>query len=271
MLPSSAAVKSKAKTSLKTKWPLAIIVSTVFLLTYFFGVFFVQFFSSIDNQNLGGVVQIVIAAAYWILFFLPLFLGVLRWFWCITGGHNNELKEIFVYFSSVKGYVRTLVFAASFAVRIVFCAIVVFLPAAIANMLSSSVFYGIIGFSMPLWSANLPVVADFLEVIGVIMLAFLTLRLYLSPLLLVIDDDMHPGEAFHISILISRDFLMNFIILSFSFCGWFLLSLLAVPLFYTLPLFIASFAVHGRFAINYYNTKVKHWQQNNLAVYREQI
>ena len=128
-----------------------------------------------------------------------------------------------------------------------------------------------VDFTMPLWSANLPVVANFLQVLGLILFVFLALRFYLSGLLLVIDDEMHPGEAFHISSLISRDFLMNFIILAFSFFGWFLLSLFAVPLIFTLPLFMASFAVHGRFAINYYNAKVHRWQESNFVAYKERV
>ena len=138
-------------------------------------------------------------------------------------------------------------------------------------MLSRPWFYVTVDFTMPLWSANLPVVANFLQVLGLILFVFLALRFYLSGLLLVIDDEMHPGEAFHVSSLISRDFLMNFIILAFSFFGWFLLSLLAVPLIFTLPLFVASFAVHGRFAINYYNAKVHRWQESNFVAYKERV
>lgn len=270
MLPSSAAVKSTAKNSLKGVWPSAITVGVVLMLTYSFGLFLSELVKALTPFN-DAVVSLVILGIFSMILFVPLCLGALRWFWCITAGKENDKKEIFIYFSSPKKYLRAVGYIISLLVRLLLCALIAFFPAIIASVLSRPWFYVAVDFSMPMWSANLPVIANFLEVLGLILFAFLALRLYLSGLLLVIDDEMHPGEAFHISSLISRDFLMNFILLSISFFGWFLLSLLAVPILFTLPLFLASFVVHGRFAINYYNTKVHRWQQSFFVAHKERV
>ena len=270
MLPSSVAVKSTAKDSLKGVWPAAITVGVLLTLTYYFGMFLSELVKAVVPFN-DTAVTIVTLAVYLLVLYIPLFLGALRWFWCITAKKPYDKKEVFTYFSSPKKYFRTIGFTLSLLVRLVFCALAAFFPAIIASVLSAPWFYSLLNFTMPMWSANLPVVANFLEVLGLILFVFLSLRFYLSGLLLVIDDDMHPGEAFYISGLISRDFLMNFIILLFSFFGWIIISLFAVPLIFTLPLLIASFTVHGRFAINYYNTKVNRWQQDNYVAFKEHV
>lgn len=270
MLPSSAAVKSTARDSLKGVWPSVMTVGVILMLTYYFGLFLSELVKTIVPFN-NTVVSIATIVIYFLLLYFPLFLGALRWFWCISAKNPNDKKEIFIYFSSPKKYFRTVWFTVALIIRLLLCGIVAFAPAILASLLSKPFIYVTLGFPMPLWSANLPVVANFLEVLGLILFLFLSLRFYLSGLLLVIDDDMHPGEAFYISKLISRDFLMNFILLSLSFFGWFLLSLLAVPLIFTLPLFITSFTIHGRFAINYYNTKVNRWQQNSFVAFKERV
>ncbi len=270
MLPSSVAVKSTAKDSLKGVWPSAITVGVVLMLTYYFGIFLSEFVKTIAPFN-NVAVSIATIVIYLLVLYIPLFLGALRWFWCVSAKKPTDKKEIFIYFSSPKKYFRTVWFTLALIIRLLLCAVIAFAPAIVASLLARPWIYSAVDFPMPLWSANLPVVANFLEVLGLILFLFLSLRFYLSGLLLVIDDDMHPGEAFYISKLVSRDFLMNFILLALSFFGWFLLSLLAVPLIFTLPLFITSFTVHGRFAINYYNTKINRWQQSSFVAFKERV
>ncbi len=47
--------------------------------------------------------------------------------------------------------------------------------------------------------------------------------------------------------------MLDFIYLFFSFAGWILLSLIFIPLVFTMPYFIAGVCVHTRFAIAEYN------------------
>ena len=71
------------------------------------------------------------------------------------------------------------------------------------------------------------------------------------------DESLYLMEAMHISEMISKQSISAFASLVVSFIGWFLLSLLGLPLVYTLPFFLISYVVHSRFAIVNYNLNLQ--------------
>ena len=88
----------------------------------------------------------------------------------------------------------------------------------------------------------------------------------MAPLFFVADDNIDANEAMHMSTVISRKTSIDFVYLCFSFIGWLLLSILIVPLIFTLPYMLTSYAVHIRFAVAEYN---RHIEQINKIDFPE--
>ena len=95
----------------------------------------------------------------------------------------------------------------------------------------------------------------------VIILIAIMLKYYLAPFLFVADEDMDVMEAIHKSTVLTRATAVDFLILVLSFLGWILLSVLVMPLIFTLPYMVMSYVVHSRFAVANYNKVVKEFKK----------
>ena len=93
------------------------------------------------------------------------------------------------------------------------------------------------------------------------------LRFYIAPILFVADENMDVSETLHMSTVISRKSSLDFIYLISSFIGWILISVLVIPLIFTLPYILTSYAVHVRFAIAEYNKHIGNLNNNRGVLY----
>ena len=89
------------------------------------------------------------------------------------------------------------------------------------------------------------------------------LKYYLAPMLIIADENMDVNEAIHMSVVISKNTTLDFVYLAFSMIGWILLSLLFIPLLYTLPLFMMVYLTHCSFAVNEYNERINKINNEN--------
>ena len=92
-------------------------------------------------------------------------------------------------------------------------------------------------------------------------------RYYIAPFLLIADEDMDAAEAIHMSDVISKSTMLDFIYLFFSLLGWIILSVLVIPIMFTLPYIITSVSVHTRFAIAEYNKRVDKQNSDTFPTY----
>ena len=69
------------------------------------------------------------------------------------------------------------------------------------------------------------------------------------------------------STVISKKSGIDFVYLLFSFLGWMFLSLLVIPLIFTLPYMITSYAVHVRFAVAEYNRYIEEREKKNYNIF----
>ena len=73
-------------------------------------------------------------------------------------------------------------------------------------------------------------------------------------------------EAIHLSTMVAKRTLSNFLSLIVSLLPWIILTLLIIPAVYTLPTVIVCYVVHCRFAINNYNILIDNFE-NDMSGY----
>ena len=66
------------------------------------------------------------------------------------------------------------------------------------------VFYDFFNIRMPVWAGNLGPIYNGLLTFGFVILVFMMLKYYLTPMLLVADENIEIEEAFHMSDIISK-------------------------------------------------------------------
>ena len=86
-------------------------------------------------------------------------------------------------------------------------------------------------------------------------------------MLLAADEEMDVNEAVHMSVVISKNTVLDFIYLLFSMLGWVLLSFFFIPLIYTIPLFITVYLTHSSIAVSEYNEHIKRVNSENFPTF----
>lgn len=253
-------IKNEAKNALKGKWVSSIIASLVFL------------FSILIIINIGWALSLVVGdiASYVIVFVLcvilcgPLAIGLIRYFRRMYGGMDETPAASFYYFSTKTAFLKSLKFCVLLAIRLVVFAVIYHLPAILLYIISNPELYEFLKAPIPMWSQHLKPLTDFLTTIGTVLTAFSLSKFYLAPFLVVVDDGMDVEEALHMSTVISKHTVMDFVFLLFSLILWLVISVLYIPLLFTLPYFIMCYIAHSLYAVNDYNEQIKKINDDNL-------
>lgn len=252
MTATSSVVKLTAKTALKNNWPKAAAVCVISVCARLI----VGLTASLAAYMANGTVGIILSAVLSFFILLPLFLGVIRFFWRMIFSADDSPVLVFYYFSGKKHYMRAVKLAFLLTVRALFFGIILLIPAMIVDLFAGSFLYDALNIATPLWTTNLYYLSLFLKTVAFVILAFIIARYYIAPFLLIADEEMEAAEAIHMSDVISKSTILDFIYLFFSLIGWIALSVLVVPIIFTLPYIITSFSVHVRFAVAEYNKRV---------------
>lgn len=263
-LPNSRAVKSTVKATLRGHQITAGVAGTIPYFIYLFIAAFAGIFSMLLRHH--DEVAVVLFALFGIFLFAPLALGSVRYFWCLTDDSVGSPLAVFYYFSDILLYKRALKFALFLIFKCFTAIFTCLIPYFVVSVLSNSWIYQFLGAEIPLWVAGLALVQSFLRVVGIVSALAVISRYYLSPALVVMDDDMLILEAMHISVMVSRRSVPSFIALVFSYTGWILISLLGVPLFYTAPILFSAYAVHSRYALVNYNQNLDRLKKEQFTL-----
>lgn len=251
MLAPSPVIKATAKEALSKNFLKSVAVGCVLIFVYF-ALLLIGSIVSIFTGSIGYAVTLVL-----LLFATsPLFLGALEYFRRLLWEQDDSVLMIFKYFSSAAAYRRALHFSFLIGIRLVFAALVLYLPCIIVSLLANERIYSFFDISLPVWTSNLWALNSFLAFIASLALVFVMLKYYLAPFIFVSNDSIDPAEAVAMSTIISKRTGADFFGLVLSFAGWILLSVFVAPLVFTLPYFIESYCVHCRFAITAYNRDV---------------
>lgn len=246
-------IKITALTALKGNFLKAIFVCLVFLFSIFLG----PLIFSLVSIFAGEVVTTILEVLYFILAVYPIFLGALRYCWRVLFSADDNPVSIFYYFSSGKLYIKAIKLLIQIALRFVLPLLLVSLPVLFVRLISLGKIFEMMNMSIPLWSPNLTYVSVFLSTLGFVTIFLYSLKFYLAPILFVADDNIDTAEAIHMSTVISKKTSLEFLYLIFGFLGWIFISVFIIPLVFTLPYFLTSYAVFARFAITEHNMSLK--------------
>mgnify|MGYP002521592532 CR=1 FL=1 len=252
MTASTLSVKITAKTALKNNWIKASAACLIVVFSYLVLGMAASFTAYISNNFAAAAVFTIVS----VFLLSPLFFGLIRFFWRMLFGADDFPSSVFYCFSSKKAYMRALKLTLSLLVRAVFFGIVLFVPAFIVDLFAGSFIYDALKIPTPLWTSNLYYLSLFLKSAAAVILAFIMARYYMAPFLIAADENMEVAEAAHMSDIISKRTMLDFIYLIFSFFGWILLSALVFPLIFTMPYILTSIGVHVRFAVAEYNKRI---------------
>ena len=197
-----------------------------------------------------------------IFFVTPLGLGLIRFFWKSSYSESAVFADFLYYFSSRIRYFRAVRFSLIFIFRVGTIAFFCYLPLIIVSLLNVSWIYMLFETTPPVWAAGLTYVFGYLNFFCSLIFIFSVLKLYLSPVLIVTDDNMTSLEALHISSLLSSDFLPSFVKLLFRNLIYFLLNIFIVPAIYTVPHLTTCYIVHAKAVFDCHNAKMRSVPEN---------
>ncbi len=240
-------IKSRARLSLKGKWTSAIAAVAVAFLCLLIESMFAQFLQYVFFKNLEqafGYINLITLCLDFFAF-SPLYLGMLRWFWQITGGVDEPVSSFFYYYENRTNFFRSIKVALSLWWRLILVMAVALLPYVFIKSYALSVLS--LGEEFLLIYTTLNIIAIVLAVLGVVLaIAFLT-RFYLAIPILFCYENISVSNTFKLSVrLTKRKRTAAFSYLVLGFAGWLLLSIFIIPLIYTVPFFLATFFTYGR-------------------------
>lgn len=263
MTVASSTIKKTAKNALKNNYTKSIIVGSVLLFCYLIN----YSISSCLYFVLGDIFSSLFFIVISLFIFAPVLFGCLRFFWRFLCGVSDNPITLFHYFTSKELYLKAIKLTFNFALKAFLYFIVLSIPYFIVLLISNIKTYELLNITIPLWTANLSNIAVFLRSIATVGTIFLMLKYYLAPMLIIADENMDVTEAMHMSVVISKNTMLDFIYLAFSMLGWMLLSLLFIPLVFTIPLFITVYLTHCSFAVSEYNEHIRKMNQESFPTF----
>jgi len=256
-------VKITAKTALKGKWLNSIVAVLTIIFSFFIGVLSTSFLDYV----FGGTVASIFFCLYALFLLFPLFMGALRYFWHLISGDVLNPVSVFYYFSEKVLFIKSLSFLFHLFLKFLPIALLIFLPVVFVWFIAEGKLFSVLDIPLPMWTADLNYVYKILRPVSAVVFSLIALKYYMSPFLLVADENMAIDEAIYMSKVISRKTLIDFIYLIFCFIGWYLLSLFIFPMIYTLPYALTAYCVHCRFAVADYNKHLKQSFEESLPTY----
>lgn len=264
MLPKSRVIKLTARTGLRGHWPEAMAVTVILSLSILFAEMFRATVASVFGTMLStsdgrftvpGLVVMLFVAVIVIFFSVPLCLGVVRWFWNLSGSKVRPIREIFYYYSEWHLFTKSVFTAARLLVKVLWAALLCYLPAWLVWALTQNSVYELIGIKPLTDAAVLWPLLYLFCILSTLVLLKIILRYLLAPILVILDEDLDPGDAVNISKTIAKTHKNAYVYIFLSFLGWIAFSAFGVTLLYTLPFLFMSYAVFARFAIS------NHWHE----------
>lgn len=258
MLPSVGKIKSMAREVLSKNFFVGIMATLPFVFSLTVLLLVVEVLYTVTNTAIAAIFDIAMIC----LLVLPLALGTFRFFSRWLEGVCDYPTTVFFYFSNIAVYRKSLNFILRLIIRLLISYFLLSLPAIIVGGLASADVYEFFGFAIPLWTPLLSTISNLLFVLSFIVFIFVNIKYYLSPYLFIIDDETTPANAMKMSMIISRRTQIDFIYLFFGMIVYVVLSLLFLPLIFTMPFLIMTYLVHSKYAVIEYNNTIEALTEN---------
>ena len=251
------AVKSTALITLKGKWALSCAQAMIPV----FATIMVLLCSKLFSLPFGDVTAYIVFGAMFTLMVAPLWLGTVRSFWRKANNANDSVSDCFYYFSGKEEYLRALKYNLRILLHWLKVSLVLLSPAIVVHIVTSSEIYEFFGVSIPLFLMNLRYFDTVLYIAAIILSAAHLISLYLPAFLFVSSEGMSPKECFERGKEIGVYTKSRFFTHLLGFSGWIVLSLLLIPLLFTMPYLLMAYVVECRYNVAFYNLSGQAQQQ----------
>ena len=258
MTVANSVIKKTAKNALSDNKINSFVAGIVILVVYFIN----QNICSCLSLVTGNAVASFVLAVLNLILLAPIILGVIRYFWRMLCGVSDNPVSVFYYFSSKEKYIKSLNLTVKLLIKFAVFLLIFNIPYLAVEVISDVGVYEAFNLQVPLWTANLSNISVFLNSIGTVATLWAMLKYYLAPMLVVADEDMEVNEAIHMSVVISKNTIIDFIFLIFGVLGWILISFFLLPLIFLIPYFIMVYLSFCSFAVGDYNEHIKKINNN---------
>lgn len=263
MTVANSTIKKAAKSALKNNLINSFVIGIIVLVCYFIN----QNICSCLSLVMGDIYATVLFAVLNLFLLSPVILGSIRYFWRMLCGVCDNPVSVFYYYSSTENYRKSIEMTFKLIFKF-FCYYILFnIPYFALSLISNVEIYESFNIPVPLWTANLSNLTVFFSFIAKVVTVCATLKYYLAPMLIVVDENMEVNEAIHMSVVIAKGTILDCIFLIFSMLGWILLSLFFLPLIFLLPYFITVYLTHCSFAVSDYNEHIKKINNQNFPTF----
>lgn len=263
MTVSNASIKTASKSTIKNN-----LISSIAVTVITMAVWFICYnISAVFSLIAGDLAANIIFAVLLFLTVSPLAVGLIRYFWRMIYGQKDNPIWVFYYFSSIKKYIKALRLIFALLSRTVICLVIFSIPVFVLKLITGTWLYSVLDVSIPIWTANLSNLINFLQFISVTATVFYMLKFYLAPMLFVADENMDTAEAIHLSTVISRRTMLDFVFFCFSFIGWILLSILTVPMIFTIPFMMIAYLIHCSYAVDGFNEEIAKISHDDIPTF----
>ncbi len=261
----SAAVKETAKERLKNNYAKTFVASLSVVFAWLISINI----ASVLSRVTGDVIAVIISVLLNVFLVAPLSLGLLKYIWKISLGVSDGPVAIFYWFSSKSLYVKSLKFILHFVFKLLIWLMVLNIPSFLLFAFSKTFFFELFNIAPPVWTASLDFYSVILRNISFVGVFFIMLKYYMAPVLFIADENANVEECMYNSLVISRKTSFDFISLIFNQLHIVLLTLLVMPMPFTLPYLLSYYVTHTRFAVEEYNLHIKNIKFANAGVFNE--
>lgn len=197
------------------------------------------------------------------LIMAPLSLGLLEWYWNLTGGKPSGVGDIFAWYGSLRMYAKSLllnlvVFVRSFLWQVLTLGAPIAMLAAAEYFSNGLTLSGSLSAEQTqrlLLAAILFLFGCLLLLGGVILLIYIMSRYLLAYFLVVEDSTRSVRAAVRDSIALSRPYRWEITKFVLSYIGWFISCMALLPILYVAPYFLSALSVFSKHII--YSQRVK--------------
>jgi len=245
-MPTNKSMRHYAAGIIKGILPQALGIAAIFFLNMFFFMLFSEHALPIFCKNLPSFAQPIISTVFSalvsIFITMPLTLGIMRFFWQTTLGADNSVAVVFYYFSG-HNYSRALSYSFGMFLRMNLF------------MLLGTLFNT---FRDYIRIENVPqeivtLVLTLLMFGSMIFGIYMALKFFLTPYLLINDENLDTATAFETSKRLMFGQKGNLFGFMMSFFPWLLLCLTILPMIYVYPFYMLACAIFAKYIIQAHN------------------
>lgn len=218
------------------------------------------------NTDIKSVMVQVVFAAVSFFVLVPLILGVLEWYWNLTGGSKTGVGDIFAWYGSLRLYAKSILLNIDICIRVLLWWILICgLPTVMiffARYYSRGININSTNLSIPaiqslLISSLLLLFGVMFFIAGTVLFIFVVSKYMLAYFFAVEDSTRKISDIIRDSITYSHDYRWELTKFILSYVGWFITCILILPILYVGPYFLSSTTILSKHIIYSQRAKIK--------------